>query len=114
MDAWQGALSLGLWAEQTRDPVAGYLIGKNLALHEEYARASAWLDRALEGAPPSASVARELVRQRAIAACALRDHEALARVKDLVEGEKSPFEHGRGGGRKDWVLRFVARCSQDE
>jgi hypothetical protein len=111
VDAWRGALSLGLWAEQTHEPLAGYLIGKNLALHEEYARAAAWLDRAIEDGSPSTRVGRELLRQRAIAACALGDRVSLARVRELVEREGSPFERSPGGGRKDWVLRLLARCA---
>jgi hypothetical protein len=111
VDTWQGALSLGLWAEETREPLAAYLIGKNLALHDEYARAAAWLDRALDDGSRSARVGRELLRQRAVAACALGDRAGLARVGKLVEQEGSPFEQGAGGGRKEWVLRLVARCT---
>jgi hypothetical protein len=111
VDAWQGALSLGRWEGETREPLAGYLIGKNLAGHDEYARAAAWLDRAIEDGAPSARVGRELLRQRAIAACALGDGPALAHVKALVEEKGSPFDQGAGGGRKEWVLRLIARCA---
>ncbi len=109
--AWEGALSLGLWEGETREPLAGYLIGKNLVLHDEYARAAAWLDRAIDDGPPSARVGRELLRQRAVAACALGDGASLGRVKALVEEKGSPFEQDAGGGRKEWVLRLVARCA---
>jgi hypothetical protein len=110
VDSWHGALSLGLWAEETRGPLAAYLVGKNLLLHEEYGRAAAWLDRAIEDVAPSPRVGRELLRQRAIAACALGDAAALTRVKELTREEKSPFERSAGGGRKEWVLRLIARC----
>jgi hypothetical protein len=110
VDAWQGALSLGLWAEETRGPLAAYLVGKNLLNHEEYARAAAWLDRAIDDGAPSPRVGRELLRQRAIAACALGDAPALAHVKELTEDERSPFQKSAGGGRKEWVLRLIARC----
>jgi hypothetical protein len=112
VDAWQGALSLGLWAEETRSVLAAYLVGKNLLLHEEYVRAAAWLDRAIEDGAPSARVGRELLRQRAIAACALGDAPALAHVKELTQDDKSPFGKSAGGGRREWVLRLIARCGQ--
>ena len=55
VDAWLGALAIGQWAEETHEPLAGYLVGKNLALHDEYARAATWLDRALERRRPLAA-----------------------------------------------------------
>jgi hypothetical protein len=111
VDAWKGALSLGLWAEETRDPLAAYLVGKNLVGHEEYARAAAWLDRAIDDGAATPRVGRELLRQRAVVACALSDAVALERVRELAQAESSPFTRGAGGGRKEWVLRFIARCA---
>jgi hypothetical protein len=110
VDPWLGALSLGLWADETHDPLAAYLVGRNLPTHDEYARAAAWLDRAIDDGAPTARVGRELLRQRAIVACALADADALARVKRLVQAPGSPFE-GSAGGRQDAVLRLMARCS---
>jgi tetratricopeptide (TPR) repeat protein len=109
VDTWLAALALGQWAEETHEPLAGYLVGKNLALHEQYARAATWLDRALDAGVPSPRIGRELLRQRAICACALGDHVALARVKKDVDAPGSPFA-GSSGGRRDWVLRLLARC----
>jgi hypothetical protein len=109
-DPWLGPLSLGTWAEATQSPLAEYLIGKNLSLHERYERAGQWLDRSLSDNLPTASIAREMLRQRAICACALRDSAAIDRVRTLVLAPGSPFERGRGGGRKEWVLRLLARC----
>ena len=109
VDSWLGALAIGQWAEETHEPLAGYLVGKNLAQHDQYARAATWLDRALEAGVPSARVGRELLRQRAICACALGDREALARVRRNVDAPASPFA-GSSGGRRDWVLRLIARC----
>jgi hypothetical protein len=109
VDSWLGALSVGQWAEGTHEPLAGYLAGKNLALHEEYDLAAAWLDRTLEAGVSSPRIGRELLRQRAICACALGDREGLARVKRRMEAPGSPFE-GSSGGRREWVLRLVARC----
>jgi hypothetical protein len=115
LDPWIGGLSLGAWAEETADPLAAYLVGRNLANHERYARAGAWLDQALaaraRGAPVIPSVARELLRQRAICACALGDRPALARVGQLVAADDSPYVQSAGTGRKEWVLRLMARCA---
>jgi hypothetical protein len=108
VDSWLAALSLGAWTEQGADPLAAYLAGKNLVLHEEYSRARGWLDRA----PPAEltpRVAREALRQQAVCACALADVSALEQVERAVLERGSPFE-GTSGGRREWVLRLVARC----
>jgi hypothetical protein len=113
-DAWLGGLSLGNWAGEKHEPLAAYLVGKNLGLHREHARAAAWLDVAL-GAPDAgavpASVGRELLRQRAICACALADETAMRRVHGRIEAPGSPFERAAGDGRKAWILRLLARCT---
>ncbi|HEX8796639.1 MAG TPA: hypothetical protein VF765_37065 [Polyangiaceae bacterium] len=109
VDSWVGALSLGQWSEETHEPLAAYLVGKNLALREDYARAASWLDRAIEEGAETPRVGRELLRQRAICACALGDKAAMERVKTLVTELGSPFE-GSAGGRREWVLRLVERC----
>ncbi|HEY8088938.1 MAG TPA: hypothetical protein VIF09_13860 [Polyangiaceae bacterium] len=109
VDSWLGGVSLGQWSEGTHEPLAGYLVGKNLALHDEYERAAASLDRALEAGAATPRVGREILRQRAICACALADRAALQRVKKAVEAPSSPFE-ASSGGRREWVLRLVARC----
>ncbi|HEY8039747.1 MAG TPA: hypothetical protein VIF15_08145 [Polyangiaceae bacterium] len=111
LDTWLGALSLGEWAAETHEPLAGYLIGKNLALHDHYARAATWLDRALEAGVPTARIGRELLRQRAVCACALGDADGIARVRTEVQEAGSPFE-GSSGGRREWVLRLLARCGR--
>jgi hypothetical protein len=77
-DPWLGALSLGAWAEETHEPLAGYLVGKNLDLREDWRRAAAWLDRAIAAGVPTPRIGRELLRQRAISACALGDVDARA------------------------------------
>lgn len=114
VEPWLGALSLGLWADETHEPLAGYLIGKNLAVREDYRRTATWLDRALDGGMPTARVGRELVRQRAICACALGDADGLARVRSILEatGDDSPFA-GSSGGRRAWVERLIDRCTRE-
>ncbi len=108
-DTWLGALSLGQWQQETSAPLAEYLAGKNLTLHNESLRAAPALDRALEGAGLTPRIGREVLRQRAIGACVLRDAASLARVKDAVLSPASPFA-GSAGGRRDSVLRLLARC----
>ncbi len=108
LDGWVGALSLGEWAGETREPLAEYLVGKSLALHEEYARAAEALDRPTDGTM-TPRVRRELLRERAVCACALGDEGALSRVERAVRAPGSPFE-GAAGGRRDWLLRLIARC----
>jgi hypothetical protein len=114
-DSWIGAVSLGVWAEDSRDALAAYLIGKNLAQHDRYARAAIWLDRALDpSARPLPSlpppVARELLRQRAVCACAVGDRAGLERIQSRLEAPDSPFSASVGSGRKEWILRLIARC----
>ena len=72
-------------------------------------RAATWLDRALDEGAETPRIGRELLRQRAICACALEDRAALAKVRTLVTEPRSPFE-GSAGGRREWVLRLVERC----
>jgi hypothetical protein len=110
VDSWLGALSLGGWAEETHEPLAGYLVGKNLTLREDWKRAAAWLDRALDAGVPSPRVGRELLRQRAVCACALGDADALGHIRELALADGSPFA-GSSGGRRAAVLRLVARCT---
>jgi tetratricopeptide (TPR) repeat protein len=108
-DPWLGALSTAEWADTTHDPLAEYLLGKNLLVHGQWARAALHLDRALAGGAPTARVGRELLRSRAICACALGDAAALDRVESAILADGSPFAEG-AGGRRDWVLRLVDRC----
>jgi hypothetical protein len=114
-DAWLGALSLGEWAgagpnDPNVAPLAAYLAGKNLTLHDEHARAVPWLDRALNGGVPTARIGREVLRQRGIDACVLRDAEGIERVKRAVVSASSPFA-GSSGGRRDALVRLLTRCA---
>jgi tetratricopeptide (TPR) repeat protein len=125
VDPWIGALTLGTWLGRSDDPLAAYLAGKNLAQHGDWARAAAWLDRANDldlargGAEREAPselrlgrrVRRELLRERAVTACATNDADALDRVARAIKGPDSPFAGG-SGGRRDGVLRLLARCRQ--
>jgi hypothetical protein len=111
VEPWLGGLSLGVWAEQSKDPVAEYLAGKNLARYWLYDRAVSWLDRALSNpAPVAPSIAREILRQRAVCACALGDTQGMDDVARRMAAPDSPFEKSPGGGRREWILRLMSRC----
>jgi tetratricopeptide (TPR) repeat protein len=109
-DSWLGAVSTAEWADATHEPLAEYLLGKNLLLHGQWARASVHLERALAGGVSTPRVGRELLRSQAICACALRDIPALDRVQAAVVASGSPFAEGVGG-RRDSLLRLVQRCA---
>jgi hypothetical protein len=111
VEPWLGALSLGLWIGADRDPLAEYLAGKNLAAREQWARALPWLDRAWQHGPATPRIRRELLRETAACACALGDTGAIERVARVVLGPESPFS-GESGGRRDWLLRLVTRCTR--
>ena len=110
VDPWIGALSVGEWMGKTQEPLAEYLAGRNLMLHGEWGRAAVHLDRVLARGAPTERVARELLRDRAICACATADAEALGRVASAVRSAESPFARS-SGGRRDWLSRFIDRCT---
>ena len=56
-------------------------------------------------------IGREVLRQRAIGACVLRDSGTLSAVKEAVLSPTSPFA-GSSGGRRDSLLRLLARCEE--
>jgi tetratricopeptide (TPR) repeat protein len=111
VDTTEAAARLGAWAEVTHDPVAEYVLGKNLAQREYWGEAAEHLERAMNGGPePTPRIARELLRQRAICACAQRDASALARVRAALDADSNPFR-GSSGGRREWLERMLARCA---
>lgn len=108
-DTFAGPLWLGIWDNQGNDPLADYLVGRNLAQHGFHALAASFLDRALASAPATPRIGRELLRQRAVVACALGDAAEVARVRAAVRSESSPFA-ASAGGRLESVERLLARC----
>lgn len=111
--AWSAAASLGVWAEETRAPLAEYLLGKNLSLHGDWALAALWLDRALGGEMPTARIAREALRTRAVCACALHDRSGIAHVRGLLDAPESPFAEG-ADGRREWLVALMSRCERED
>lgn len=113
-DIFVAGVSLGRWlaeGDEETTPLARYLIGRNLVQRGHYERGAEVLDGVIAGAAPTPRIAREALRQRAIAACALSDRPALARVKAAIEGPSDPF-HGASGGRRAAMLRLVDRCAR--
>lgn len=108
-DIYVGGVELGAWRATTRSPLAGYLVGRNMINRGFYEKGAAALDEALGGALPTPRIARETLRQRAIAACALSDQAALERVAARIASPDDPFT-GASGGRREAVVRLLERC----
>ncbi len=107
VDAEEGLARVAAWAAES-DPVAEYVLGKNLANREFWAEAAEHLDRAIAAEEPTARIARELLKERAICACALGDGPKAREVRGRVEAERGAF--AKSGGRRAWVLAFLERC----
>jgi len=107
-DVFVAGVALGRWPEEPA--LAGYLVGRNLVQRGFYESGAAALDAALAGSLPTPRIARETLRQRVVAACALDDRAALERVRAEIEGPNDPFR-GASGGRRDATLRMIARCA---
>ena len=110
-DLFWGGVELGGWNESHRSGLARYLAGRNFVGRGFYELGAKWLDDALEQLLPTTRVAREALRQRAVAACALGDQVALAKVRAHIEGPEDPFK-GASGGRREATLRMIARCAK--
>jgi hypothetical protein len=108
-DVFLAGLWLGVWSNGGDEPLADYLVGKNLTNHAYYPLAATFLDRALASPFPTPRVGREILRSRAVAACALGDAGAIERVKRAVASDASPFA-GSSGGRRASLERMLARC----
>lgn len=118
-DVFVAGVELGRWPFEVapnRSPLAGYLTGRNLIQRGFYEKGARALDDALsspDGALtfPTARIARETLRQRAIAACALGDRPAVDRVRAIIEGPADPFK-ASSGGRREATLRLIDRCAR--
>ncbi len=110
-DIFLGGVHLGLWSPRDPTGLAPYLVGRNLVTRGFYESGASALDASLEGVSPTPRVLRETVRQRVVAACALGDQAALAKMKARIEGESDPFK-GAAGGRREATLAMIARCTR--
>ncbi len=110
-DVFLGGLELGSWSTSTPgDALSSYLIGRNLVSRGFYAEGAKMLGNMGER-EPTARVAREALRLRAVAACATRDDAALTDVRTRVGSDSGPF-YGSSGGRRASVLRMIDRCAR--
>ena len=110
-DIYLGGVQLGVWAPKDPSGLAAYLVGRNLVGRGFYEDGASSLDAALGGNLPTRRVARETLRQRVVAACALGDQPALMKAKARIESPESPF-NGAAGGRRESTLSMVARCTR--
>jgi hypothetical protein len=111
-DSVVAASLLGAWEERTGSPLAAFLLGKNLSQRGWRALGAAHLDKAIaSGTYPSARVGREVIRDRAIDACAMGDRARVAAMRELVLDPAGPY--ASSGGRKSAVLRLLERCTTD-
>jgi hypothetical protein len=88
--------------------VAEYELGKNLANRELWREAGEHLDAAITAGVPTPRIARELLKQRAVTACALGDKDEAHLVRERVESSDGPFVTSTG--RRAWLLGFLDRC----
>ena len=109
-DIFWGGVDLGAWGATKPSGLASYLAGRNFVGRGFYEIGAAALEDAVTRGTPTARVTRETLRQRAIAACALNDRAALARVRARIEAPDDPFQ-GASGGRRESTLRLIARCA---
>lgn len=110
-DIFVAGVALGRWPfmSERGSSLAGYLVGRHLVQRGFFEKGAEALDQAIERSLPTPRIARETLRQRAIAACALSDRTSLVRVKSVIEGAADPFK-GASGGRRAATLRMIERC----
>jgi hypothetical protein len=84
-DGEEGLARVAAWARATGDPVAEYVLGKNLTNREFWREAAEHLDRAIEAGEPTVRIGRELLRTRVIAACAIGDRAMAKELRERVE-----------------------------
>ena len=103
---------LGAWSARTGDPMADYVLGKNIARKGWPEEAAPYLTRALAAGAPTPAIHRELLRVEAQIACATRSAARLERVRRELAGPANPFPR-RGSGRLEAVQRLLDRCIVD-
>ena len=108
IDQDEGWGRLSAWVARTGDPVGEYVLGKNLANHEFWREGAEHLERALQAGEPTVRIQRELLKQRAICACAVGDLERAKGIGEKVIDAAGPF--ASSVGRREWLLAFLDRC----
>jgi tetratricopeptide (TPR) repeat protein len=100
------------------DPLAQYLVGRNLWLHGRARAALDYLDAALEADPvpfrkspyswpPSMRIMREASRLRVVISCSDRRFDRAKAAEDARRLREDP---GMPAAKKDAVTRFAKRC----
>jgi tetratricopeptide (TPR) repeat protein len=100
------------------DPLAQYLVGRNLWLHGRPAAALEYLDAALDSNPtpprtaayswpPPLSIVREASRLRIVIACS--DHD-FDRVKAADDARRLRADADMPAAKRDAISRFAKRC----
>ncbi|MDB4934743.1 MAG: hypothetical protein JWP87_1715 [Labilithrix sp.] len=110
-DVFWGGVELGVSSGEKPSGLASYLAGRNYVGRGFYELGALSLDAALARGLPTPRIARETIRQRAVAACALSDAPALANLRARIESPSDPFQ-GASGGRRESTLRLIARCAR--
>jgi hypothetical protein len=110
-DIFLAGVQLGVWGSAKPAGLASYLEGRNLVGRGFFEVGAVALDRALAEGLPTPRIARETLRQRAIAACALSDRGALAALRARVLGPDDPWR-GVASGRREATLRLIDRCAR--
>ena len=106
VDAEEGLARVAAWAKGTGDPVAEYVLGKNLVNREFWAEAAEHLDRAIASGEPTVRIGRELLKDRAISACALDDQASVVAIRDPSRSQGWPVRaERRAQGVGPWISR---------
>jgi tetratricopeptide (TPR) repeat protein len=116
--SWDEAAPLLGAQARAGDPLAQYLLGRNLWLHGRAAAALGYLNAALEPDPavfrnvdytwpPALRIMREASRLRIIVACSDPAFDRAKAVEDLKRLQQDP---GLPAAKKDAIERFAKRC----
>lgn len=94
------------------EPLAHYLLGKNLMNQKDWRAAERELFHPSTGTGTlaTARLGREMLRQRAVVSCILHTPDRLEETRRNVLATDSPFASS-SGGRRESLLRFIARCA---
>ena len=100
---------------EPRSLLVEYLLAKNLIAHGRFDDAAPLFEETRSAAPSAPRVAlpdrvrRESFRERAVAACVVRDSAAKKRLLAEVDAPDSPYA-AHLGGRHEAVKRLLTRC----
>ena len=106
-DATLGALAVARFAGGG-SAVGRYLLMRQFVSQGLYGEALAVDGKSTE---LTMRVQRELVRLTAVAGCAARDEQAIAKARATLVGSEGPFANS-AGGRRDSLGRLLARCGR--